>query len=119
MIHLGVRLGLYRALAGQGTLSAADLADRTGLQERWLLEWVRGQAAAGLLDTVDGDRFTLSPEGAAVLADETGSLWFAAGASKAEWLPRRQWSAWRRPFVPDEGSAMTTWAHQQPTVSSA
>ncbi|MBW2415054.1 MAG: SAM-dependent methyltransferase, partial [Deltaproteobacteria bacterium] len=30
MIHLGDRLGLYRALAGAGPLSAADLAQRTG-----------------------------------------------------------------------------------------
>ena len=51
-----------------------------GCNERWLLEWLRGQAAAGLLDTADGELFELSPEAAAVLADETGSLWFAAGA---------------------------------------
>jgi SAM-dependent methyltransferase len=80
MVHLGDRLGLYRALAGQGEMTAVELAARTGLQERWLLEWLRGQAAAGLVDTSGGERFELSPEGAAVLADETGSLWFAAGA---------------------------------------
>lgn len=80
MIHLGDRLGLYRALAGAGALSAAELAARTGLQERWLLEWLRGQAAGGLLDSPDGETFELGPEGAAVLADETSSLWFAAGA---------------------------------------
>jgi 2-polyprenyl-3-methyl-5-hydroxy-6-metoxy-1,4-benzoquinol methylase len=80
MIHLGDRLGLYRAMDRAGPLRASDLADRTGLQERWLLEWLRGQAAAGLLDSTDGMLFELSPEGAAVLADESGSLWFAAGA---------------------------------------
>jgi 2-polyprenyl-3-methyl-5-hydroxy-6-metoxy-1,4-benzoquinol methylase len=80
MIHLGDRLGLYRAMAGQGPMSAAGLAERTGLHERWLLEWLRGQAAAGTLESPDGNEFALSPEGAAVLADETSSLWFAAGA---------------------------------------
>lgn len=80
MIHLGDRLGLYRAMDGAGPLSAAGLAGITGLQERWLLEWLRSQAAAGLLDTDDGETFTLSPEAAAVLADEESSLWFAAGA---------------------------------------
>jgi 2-polyprenyl-3-methyl-5-hydroxy-6-metoxy-1,4-benzoquinol methylase len=80
MVHLGDRLGLYRALAGQDEMTAAELAERTGLQERWLLEWLRSQAAAGLVATSDGERFELSPEGTAVLADETGSLWFAAGA---------------------------------------
>jgi 2-polyprenyl-3-methyl-5-hydroxy-6-metoxy-1,4-benzoquinol methylase len=80
MIHLGDRLGLYRAMTGQGPMSAAGLAHRTGLHERWLLEWLRSQAAAGLVETTDGEIFRLGPEAAAVLADETGSLWFAAGA---------------------------------------
>jgi SAM-dependent methyltransferase len=80
MIHLGDRLGLYRALAGAGSLDAATLAARTGLQERWVLEWARSQAAAGLLASPDGERFELSGEAAAVLADEERSLWFAAGA---------------------------------------
>jgi 2-polyprenyl-3-methyl-5-hydroxy-6-metoxy-1,4-benzoquinol methylase len=80
MIHLGDRLGLYRAMTGQGPMTAASLAAATGLQERWLLEWLRGQAAAGLLETDDGQVFELSSEAVAVLADDRESLWFAAGA---------------------------------------
>jgi 2-polyprenyl-3-methyl-5-hydroxy-6-metoxy-1,4-benzoquinol methylase len=80
MIHLGDRLGLYRALSGAGPLSAAELAKRTGLHERWLLEWLRGQAAAKLLKYHSDDRFELTEVGAAVLADEEGSTSFAAGA---------------------------------------
>jgi 2-polyprenyl-3-methyl-5-hydroxy-6-metoxy-1,4-benzoquinol methylase len=80
MIHLGDRLGLYRAMAGQGPLTAAQLAAAAGMQERWLLEWLRAQAAAGLIDTQDGEVFELSADGAAVLADDRQSLWFAAGA---------------------------------------
>jgi len=80
MIHLGDRLGIYRAMAGAGPSTAAGLADRTGLQERWLLEWLRSQAAGGLLESGDGEQFELTPEAAAVLADEESSLWFAAGA---------------------------------------
>src|SRR5512139_3512521 len=80
MIHIGDRLGLYRALQGAGPVTAAELAAKTGLKERWLFEWLRGQAAARLLDYHDPDRFELTPVGAAVLADEEGSLAFAAGA---------------------------------------
>jgi 2-polyprenyl-3-methyl-5-hydroxy-6-metoxy-1,4-benzoquinol methylase len=80
MIHLGDRLGIYRALDGAGPVTAGQLAATTGLHERWLLEWLRGQAAAGLLDSADGEVFQLSREGAALLADEEGSRWFAAGA---------------------------------------
>jgi 2-polyprenyl-3-methyl-5-hydroxy-6-metoxy-1,4-benzoquinol methylase len=80
MIHLGDRLGLYRAMTGRGAMTAARLATDTGLQERWLLEWLRGQAAAGLIGTDDGEWFELSAEAEAVLADSGQSLWFAAGA---------------------------------------
>jgi len=81
MIHLGDRLGLYRALDGAGPLSPAELAERTGLAERWLREWLRGQAAAGLLVTDDeAGRFELDDDGAQVLARETSSLLFAGGA---------------------------------------
>lgn len=80
MIHLGDRLGLYRALDGVGAVTAAELAKSTGLVERWVLEWLRGQAAARLLDYHDGDRFELTAVGAAVLAREDDSLAFAAGA---------------------------------------
>jgi len=45
MIHLGDRLGIYKAMSGEGLLSAEQLAEKTGYKERWLLEWLRGQAA--------------------------------------------------------------------------
>ena len=72
MIHLGDRLGLYRALAAADVpLTSAELADRTGLQERWVREWLHNQAAAQLLVLTgdDGtDRFGMSGEARAVLA---------------------------------------------------
>lgn len=88
MIHIGDRLGLYAALAGAGPITAAQLADKTGLQERWLLEWLRGQAAARLLNYHDPDRFELTQVGAAVLADEAESLAFAAGAFSGQTPPQ-------------------------------
>lgn len=80
MIHLGDRLGLYKALDGAGPTTAAQLAAKTGFAERWLLEWLKGQTAAKILDYHDGERFELTPIGSAVLADEQESLFFAAGA---------------------------------------
>lgn len=80
LIHLGDRLGLYRAMRGAGPLGSGELAERTGMHERWVREWLRGQGAAGLLVWHDDDRFELSDVAAAVLADEDGSLFFAAGA---------------------------------------
>lgn len=87
MIHLGDALGLYGAMAGAGPLSAAQLATRTGLDPRWVLEWLRSQGAAGLLETEDGEVFELTDEGAEVLANEGGSTWFAAGAFRGAVTP--------------------------------
>jgi SAM-dependent methyltransferase len=78
MIYLGDRLGLYRALADAGEASSAELAQRTGLSERWLREWLRQQGAAGLLLYRGEGRFALPPEGVAVLADEAHPA-FGAG----------------------------------------
>jgi 2-polyprenyl-3-methyl-5-hydroxy-6-metoxy-1,4-benzoquinol methylase len=81
MVHLGDRLGLYRALAGAGgPVTSAELAARAGLDERWVREWAYNQAAARLVEVADDDeeRFWLSPEAEAVLVD-TGSPAFGLG----------------------------------------
>jgi len=79
LIHLGDKLGLYRALAGGAPHTSTELAEASGLDERWVREWLYGQGAAGLLDHVGEGRFSLSPEAEVVLADETHPA-FGAGA---------------------------------------
>ncbi len=70
MVHLGDRLGLYRALAAaDGALSTADLADRLGLDERWVREWAYNQGAAQIVQIDADERLSLLPEAVAVLAD--------------------------------------------------
>jgi SAM-dependent methyltransferase len=88
MIHLGDRLGLYKAMDGAGPLTAGELADRTGFDRRWVLEWLRSQGAAGLVETADGEVFELTAEAAEVLAGEGRSVWFAAGAFTGAALPQ-------------------------------
>src|SRR5262249_14389792 len=61
MIYLGDRMGLYRMMSGAGPLTSEDLARRTGLHERWVREWLYGQAAANLIDYKGESRFELSP----------------------------------------------------------
>lgn len=88
-IHLGDRLGLFRAMADAGPLASDALAERTGLAPRWVREWVWAMAAAQLVDhrAGDQDEFELTPAGRAVLVDEDGSLFFAAGAFSAPLAP--------------------------------
>jgi 2-polyprenyl-3-methyl-5-hydroxy-6-metoxy-1,4-benzoquinol methylase len=69
MIHLGDRLGLYRALAdASAPLTTTELAAATGLDERWVREWAYNQGAAQVIDVDDDERLSISPEAVAVLA---------------------------------------------------
>jgi 2-polyprenyl-3-methyl-5-hydroxy-6-metoxy-1,4-benzoquinol methylase len=85
MIHLGDRLGLYRALADGAAVTSDELASRTGLAERWVREWLCQQGAAGVLERRGDGRFALSPEGRAVLADDTSA---ACGVGFFDHLPQ-------------------------------
>ena len=79
MIYLGDRLGLYQALNGAGAISSEELARKTGLHERWIREWLQGQAAAKILNYDGNGLFSLSPETALVLADENSPFYLAGG----------------------------------------
>jgi ubiquinone/menaquinone biosynthesis C-methylase UbiE len=73
--YVGDRLGWFRSLAADGPATAAELADRTGTQERYCREWLEMQAGFGTLTvergpTLGGNRFTLPPGPAEVLTDE-------------------------------------------------
>ncbi|HYZ62950.1 MAG TPA: class I SAM-dependent methyltransferase [Acetobacteraceae bacterium] len=71
LVVLGDRLGLYRAMGDGQKLSAGELAQRAGIHERYALEWLSAQAASGYIEyDASADRFHLSPEQAAVFADE-------------------------------------------------
>jgi SAM-dependent methyltransferase len=52
-VHIGGRLGFYRALADGGDATPAELAARTGTAERYVREWLEQQAAAGFLTVED------------------------------------------------------------------
>jgi SAM-dependent methyltransferase len=79
-ILLGDRLGLYKAMADGEAITSAELAKKTGLHERYVREWLAGQAASGYIDYhPEKEAFSLSPEQAMAFAEE-GSPAFFAGA---------------------------------------
>ena len=85
MVHLGDRLGLYVAMrAADGPMTSRELADATGLHERWVREWAYNQASARLIVADEHERFSLSPEAAAVLADSTNSTASRSRARSSE-----------------------------------
>ncbi|MGH9118254.1 MAG: class I SAM-dependent methyltransferase [Acidimicrobiales bacterium] len=75
-VHLGGRLGFYRALADDGDATSRELAARTGTAERYVREWLEQQAVAGFLSVDDPTtqpeerRYGLPPAHRAVFADE-------------------------------------------------
>jgi SAM-dependent methyltransferase len=79
MIYLGDRMGLYQTLNGAGAVTSEELARKTGLHERWVREWLYGQAAANLIEYRGEGGFALSPEAALVLADENSPFFLAGG----------------------------------------
>jgi len=80
MVVLGDRLGLYKALAGAGGLSPAELTGRTGTAERYVREWCAGQAAAGYItyDRATGS-YMLPDAHAAALTDEDSPAFVLGG----------------------------------------
>jgi 2-polyprenyl-3-methyl-5-hydroxy-6-metoxy-1,4-benzoquinol methylase len=78
MIRIGDALGLYGALADAGRVTADELATSLGFSERFLVEWLYSQAAAGLVEYEDGE-FWMIEEARSVLVNED-SLLFAGGA---------------------------------------
>src|SRR5438067_5160263 len=77
---IGDRLGLFKDLAANGPATSAELAGRTGIDERYAREWLNGLTAAGYLEHDPGSgRFVLPPEHAPALAAEEGPL-FVGGA---------------------------------------
>ena len=70
-VFMGDALGLFKAMAGAGAMSSAQLATRAGLNERYVLEWLRSVAASGYVDyQAASGKFELPAEHVPVLVDE-------------------------------------------------
>ncbi len=73
MMLIGERAGLWAGLAGAGPLTSAALAERSGADERYVREWLRGMAAADYVqyDAAD-DTYAITDEVAFAMADPNG-----------------------------------------------
>jgi 2-polyprenyl-3-methyl-5-hydroxy-6-metoxy-1,4-benzoquinol methylase len=86
-VHVGDRLGLYRALADEGPLTSAELANAAGVNERYAREWLEHQAASDLLEVEengDGEqrKFRL-PQGYEEALLDVSSLNYIAPLARA------------------------------------
>jgi 2-polyprenyl-3-methyl-5-hydroxy-6-metoxy-1,4-benzoquinol methylase len=91
LVLTGDKLGLYKTLASEGPLNSEELAKRSGTTERYVREWLAAQAASGYIEYDSGqNKFSMTPEQAAVFADEdspvnmTGGFYSLAAVLKDE-----------------------------------
>ena len=60
LVVMGDKLGLYKAMAGAGPLTPGELAEQTGVSERYVREWLNPQAAGAFVDyEPDSGRYSL------------------------------------------------------------
>lgn len=93
-VELGIRLGLYEALAGAGPVTATELAGRAGIAERYAREWLEQQAVAGVVEVDDTTkpatdrRFELPNAHAHVLLDDDSEACMKPCAAVVPWLAK-------------------------------
>jgi 2-polyprenyl-3-methyl-5-hydroxy-6-metoxy-1,4-benzoquinol methylase len=88
-ILVGEQLGLYKALGADGPMTSEEMAQKTGTAERYLREWLAGQAASGYVeyDSATG-RYSMTEEQKFALTMEDspayipGAFYIAASAYK-------------------------------------
>ncbi|MGA8755811.1 MAG: SAM-dependent methyltransferase, partial [Stellaceae bacterium] len=69
LIRIGDQLGLYKTLHAHGPMTAAELAAKAGVNERYLREWAAQQAASNYISYDPAtQKFALPEEHAMVFA---------------------------------------------------
>ena len=72
MAYVGVKRGLFRAMAGKGPMTTAHIAQASRLQPRYVEEWLKGMTSAGyLVYDPAAETFQLADENAFLLASES------------------------------------------------
>lgn len=93
-VELGIRLGLYEALAGAGPVTAAELADLAGIAPRYAREWLEQQAVAGVVKVDDATKgpddrqFELPNAHAHVLLDDDSEACMKPCAAVVPWVAK-------------------------------
>jgi SAM-dependent methyltransferase len=79
MALVGTRTGLFRAMAGKGPLSLDDVLRATGLERRYVEEWLKGMASAGYLEYAPAAQTYQLPEEMAYFVASDGTDHFVGG----------------------------------------
>ena len=75
-ILIGEQLGLYKELSAHGPLAPNELAKNTGTAERYVREWLAGQAAGGYVNYEPATgKYLMTPEQSFTLANEDSPVY--------------------------------------------
>jgi ubiquinone/menaquinone biosynthesis C-methylase UbiE len=89
MTNIGHKLGLYKAMAGAGPLSADALATKTGTNRRYVREWLNNQVAGQYITfNSSTEEYQLPDEHVPVLADDESPVFLvpALDVASSLWL---------------------------------
>lgn len=79
VVYVGHRLALFKEMAESGPVTVMQLARRTNLSVRYVREWLFAVASSEYVEAdAHGEKFKLSEEHAAVLADEDSPFFLGA-----------------------------------------
>src|SRR5215211_7176846 len=88
-VLIGDKLGLYQTLAEAGPLTPSELAAYTSTAERYVREWLPGQAAGGYISyDAESGRYSMTEAQALALADPAG--WCYRGVPACGGVPVRR-----------------------------
>jgi 2-polyprenyl-3-methyl-5-hydroxy-6-metoxy-1,4-benzoquinol methylase len=80
LAYVGDQLGIYKTMHGAGPMTSEELAEKTGLNERYVREWLKAMVAAEYLDYNPITRqFWMTEEQAFVLAEENSPMFCGGG----------------------------------------
>ncbi|MCB0344919.1 MAG: methyltransferase domain-containing protein [Bdellovibrionales bacterium] len=78
LVRIGTQLGIYKSMVEEGPATCEKLAKQTGLNERYLREWLSAQAASNYISYDHANKtFCLSPEQAMILANDSSPVYLA------------------------------------------
>ena len=79
MVYVGTHTGLFRAMQGKGPMRLEDVVQASGMQPRYVEEWLRGMTSAGYLQYSPEKQTYELPEEMAYFVASDGTDHFVGG----------------------------------------
>lgn len=114
LVQIGEQLGIYQALKDSGPCTAQELAETLELAPRYIKEWLCAQAASNYVSyDAETDKFSMTPEQAFILADQSSPFYLAPAFGAAAVFQQNE-PLVRKAFKTGEG---ISWGDQSKCLS--